>query len=122
MLKITSLKLTINLEPVALGRPRVTARGTFLPKRSQQFREDFQMLLRASFHEQPLTAPLSVTLHFYKPVKTIAPKFGDIDNLEKAVLDACNGILWLDDRQIVEMHSHKHKGAGKIILEVTECI
>ena len=116
------VKLEIKLEPVPLGRPRVTARGTFLPKRSQQFREDFQILLRASFHEQPLTAPLSVTLHFYKPLKTTAPNFGDIDNLVKAVLDACNGILWLDDRQIVELHSYKHKGTGKIILEVIECI
>ncbi|MBQ7704489.1 MAG: RusA family crossover junction endodeoxyribonuclease [Selenomonadaceae bacterium] len=110
--------LKIDIVPVPLARPRVTKRGTFLLKRSQQFRKDFQTLLRAAFHGTPLSEPLSVTLHFYKPIKTTARTYGDIDNLVKAVFDACNGILWLDDRQIVEMQCYKHKGAGKIEMEV----
>lgn len=31
----------------------------------------------------------------------------DVDNLCKAVLDACNGIAWLDDNQIDELHATK---------------
>lgn len=114
------MTLTIELEPVPKARPRVNTqnRGRFLPKRSKKFHEDFTLMLRAAFHEQPFTEPLCVDIHFFKPVKPTAKKYGDIDNLEKAVLDACNGILWLDDSQIVELHSYKHKGAGKIILEV----
>ena len=34
---------------------------------------------------------------------------GDLDNLLKAVLDAGNGILWKDDRQIVEANAFKRK-------------
>ena len=31
----------------------------------------------------------------------------DLDNLCKAVLDACNGIVWEDDNQIIELHLFK---------------
>lgn len=34
----------------------------------------------------------------------------DVDNLSKAVLDGCNGILWKDDRQVVELHLTKKHG------------
>lgn len=32
------------------------------------------------------------------------PKKPDIDNITKAVFDAGNGVLWLDDREIVALH------------------
>ena len=103
-----------------MGRPRVTKFGTFLPANSQKFRADFQTLVRAAFNRQPFNSPLAVTLHFYRPRTPTARNFGDIDNLAKAVLDACNGVIWTDDSFITELHCYKHKGAGKIILEVIE--
>ena len=36
---------------------------------------------------------------------------GDLDNLTKAVLDAGNGILWRDDRQVAVLHAAKIIGA-----------
>lgn len=117
------MKITLEITPVALGRPRVNTsnRGRYLPKRSVDFRENLQwLLLNETKFLKPYAGALKVTLHFYKPLKTTAQKYGDIDNLAKAVLDACNGILWLDDSQIVELHSYKHKGEGKIEIEVLE--
>lgn len=116
------MKLTLNLEPVPLARPRVntTNRGRYLPAKSRKFQDDLKAIVRANFSQQPFENPLSVTLHFYRPRKTTAQNFGDIDNLAKAVLDACNGIIWQDDRQIEELHAFKHKGKGKIILEVID--
>ena len=116
------MKLTINLEPVALARPRVntTNRGRYLPAKSRRFLDDLAVLVRAAFRRQPFENPLTVNLHFYRPRQTTAKNFGDIDNLAKAVLDACNGVVWSDDRLITELHAFKHKGAGKIILEVDE--
>lgn len=116
------MKLTINLEPVALARPRVntTNRGRYLPAKSRRFLDDLAALVRAAFRRQPFENPLAVTLHFYRPRTPTAKNFGDIDNLAKAVLDACNGVVWTDDRLITELHAFKHKGAGKIILEVDE--
>lgn len=117
------MRITLKITPVPLGRPRVNTsnRGRYLPKRSQDFRENLQwLLLNETKIGKPFKKPLKVELHFYKPLKTTVRKYGDIDNLVKAVLDACNGILWLDDSQIVELHCYKHKGAGKIEIEVVE--
>ena len=110
--------VTLNLAAVPLARPRVTKFGTFLPKRSQQFRSDFQTLTRAAFTGKPFDTEIAVTLHFFKPLKPASRNFGDIDNLIKAVLDAGNGFIWEDDSLITEIHAFKHKGKGKIILEV----
>ncbi|UBH12436.1 RusA family crossover junction endodeoxyribonuclease [Macrococcus armenti] len=40
-------------------------------------------------------------------IKAYHSKKPDIDNLLKTVLDAANGHLWIDDGQIVEIHSAK---------------
>lgn len=117
------MKLSVNITPVPLARPRINTgnKGRYLPKRSQQFKEDFQAAVRAAFTGKPFENPLSVTLHFFKPLKITAPNYGDVDNLQKAVLDAGNGLIWADDRQITELHGYKHKGTGKIEIEVSEC-
>ena len=117
------MRITAEIKPVPLGRPRLntTNRGRYLPKSSIEFREKLQWILRSAYSGKPLENSLSVTLHFYKPTKITAKNYGDVDNLAKAVLDAANGILWLDDSQIVELHGYKHKGTGKIEIEVLEC-
>ena len=117
------MKLTVEITPIPLERNYHGKRKNFLPEKSRVFRENFQWLLmnERRFIKQYLGA-LKVTLHFYKPARpTAKTRYGDIDNLAKAVLDACNGILWLDDSQIVELHGYKHKGEGKIEIEVVEC-
>lgn len=79
----------------------------------------------------PADAALSVTLDFALPrpashfrtgkrghlLRDDAPlwpiagrKVGDNDNFEKAVYDACNGILWPDDKQIVHNETTKRYG------------
>ena len=117
------MKLTICLEPVPLGRVRVNTKshGRYLPEKSRRFMEGLKTLITVGrAGEEALECPLKVTLHFYKPVVPTGRVYGDIDNLAKAVLDACNGVIWKDDKQIVELHCFKHKGIGKIELEVVE--
>ena len=115
------MKIEIKLEPVALSRSRINTanRGRYLPAKSQAFKEQLQWQLPKV--GKLLEGSLKVELHCYKPLKVTAQNFGDIDNLTKAVFDACNGLIWVDDRQIVEMHCFKHKGEGKIEMEVVEC-
>lgn len=118
------MKITADITPVPLERMtnQKDSRKRFLPKRSKDFRDSLQWIFKAAFSGEPLKTPLSVTLHFYKDKNiTAKTQYGDIDNLVKAVFDAGNGILWLDDSQIVELHTYKHKGAGKIEMEVLEC-
>jgi Holliday junction resolvase RusA-like endonuclease len=45
----------------------------------------------------------------------------DVDNVFKAVTDACTGIVWHDDNQIVEAHIVKqYSDRPRAILEVEE--
>lgn len=47
---------------------------------------------------EPLVGSVAVSIAVYRPQKR-----GDIDNVLKCLLDALNGILWLDDSQIVRL-------------------
>lgn len=51
---------------------------------------------------RPLEGPLAVELRLYRPQKR-----GDIDAYCKALLDAMQGFLWVDDSQIVELHLYR---------------
>ncbi len=37
------------------------------------------------------------------PITPVGRNVGDVDNLAKAVLDACNGILYRDDSQVIHL-------------------
>lgn len=117
------MKITIPIEPVPLARHQINTitKGRYLPPKSVDFREEIRWeVLKAVKAREILQVPLAVTLHFYKLQNITAQKYGDIDNHVKAILDACNKILWTDDRLITELHAYKHKGAGRIEMEVIE--
>jgi crossover junction endodeoxyribonuclease RusA len=40
-------------------------------------------------------------------------KYGDLDNVQKAILDGLNGTLWGDDKQVGEIYSRRILGAPK---------
>lgn len=54
----------------------------------------------------PRSAPLRLDVHFQLPL----PHSCDLDNLIKAVCDAMNGVVFLDDRWIDEIHATAGKG------------
>jgi Holliday junction resolvase RusA-like endonuclease len=55
---------------------------------------------------------------FIRP--TVKP---DVDNVFKAVTDACTGIVWHDDNQIVEAHIVKqYSDRPRVVLEVEEFV
>ena len=116
------MQITAEITPQPLARPRIntTNRGRYLPSKCKNYLDELKMLLRSKYKGEPIKTPCAVTIEFYKPLKVTAPKYGDIDNLAKAVLDAGNGILWQDDRQIYKMTLQKYKGEGKITIEVIE--
>ncbi|WP_063697048.1 RusA family crossover junction endodeoxyribonuclease [Pediococcus inopinatus] len=119
--------LLISGEPVPQGRPRFVSRGKFVqtydPKKSKDYKKLVKQQVKAQFHEDLLSGALNVELKVYRPIqKSITKKErelrlsgahrptikGDIDNYFKAVTDACTGLVWIDDAQIVSTQSNKY--------------
>lgn len=67
-------------------------------------------------HEGPVA--LSITFHL-KRGKTVKRKYpivrgtGDLDKLERAILDALTGVAYVDDVQVVHISSWKHYTDGE---------
>jgi len=81
---------------VPKARPRVTAHGTFMPPGYMDWKQETSNLLRRAHAAPPLEGLLDVRVWISSTKK---PR-GDIDNLLGAVLDAGNGVVWVDDRKI----------------------
>ena len=61
----------------------------------------------AAFAEWEITGqPLTVRLDFILPDR----RARGCDNLSKCILDGCNKILWLDDKQVTDLHITKQIG------------
>lgn len=119
---------TIPVKPFAKQRPRVTRFGTFTPK--ETLAKEAEVRHALADHEPPMfegAVRLDITFQFLRPKSapksrvypTVRP---DIDNLIKTVCDACNGVLWKDDGQIVSVSAHKryHEREGIAICVQSE--
>lgn len=134
------IKLTFDFPPVAQARPRATrfGRGIRLYDLEQVHVYKAQLAESAQFmyHGEPLTGPLVVTIKFYRAIQqsetkkrhrlkaqgAIRPtKKPDLDNYIKSTLDGLNGVLWVDDNEIVELHTGKYySDHPRIEIEVEE--
>ena len=101
-----SISFTILGDPVPAPRPRVTEHGTYMPKEYVAHKDGLGWRFKERV-KRPEPGPLVVTLEFHRKNRRKV----DLDNLEKTILDAGNGILWKDDSQIMEMHSKKVLGS-----------
>ena len=66
---------------------------------------------------KPLTGSVKVSLSFLLKDR----RRRDLDNLSKAILDSLNGIAYLDDKQVVDLHIVKSmsKEPG-VVIEIEE--
>lgn len=111
------MKLTILGNPTALKRHRTFRRGKFTGSYdpSKTDKADLLAIVRDNAPDKPFTCPLRVDITFYfarpkshyrtgryegqlKPhIPLWHTKRPDRDNLDKFVLDALDGVFWLDD-------------------------
>lgn len=117
---MAGVKFFVEGEPQGKARPRVTRNGTFTPKKTREY-ESFvrEMFLRTYPAFKPFAegTPLNVIIiaKFRIPKSysnanktkiaegTIYPtKKPDADNIAKAILDPLNGIVFHDDKQVVD--------------------
>lgn len=127
------LEFSVETDPRPKKRPKVYRWSTVNP--SEKDENTLAELIRQhpNCPEKPYTGQIRVQLKFYKnPPKStpnwqleymdlgyIRPnKSPDLDNYVKLVLDALNGILWEDDRYIIEMHSGKFYTTSEPKIEI----
>jgi len=111
------LEFTVPGPPVPKARPRVTVtgRGTFTPKKTKDYQELVAMAAMVAYKKStepfpwPLDAGYRVDCVFY--FKGIPTK--DLDNLAKSIFDALEGVLYTNDRQIMEAHLYKRLKAAE---------
>jgi len=117
---VRQLNFILYGKPVAQGRPRAARRGKFItlydPAKSRSWKAQIVEQVRNQLTNQPLlSGPISLTLIFYMPKPKSLPKKKalyhvkrpDLSNLEKAVEDALNDVVYIDDSQVFEKHSYK---------------
>ena len=120
---MADIEFTVWGRVVPAARPRVTRRGTYIPKRCR----DYQALVRSAFTDAGGTrfdGPVAVRVDIYRALPKSRPKRvtsepdtfkPDADNIAKNILDALNpskdhpdGLAWADDGQVVDLHVVKH--------------
>ena len=119
------LKFTVPGEPVGKARPRVTSTGhAFTPEKTVLY----ENLIKMEFHRQcggrrfPDDAMIDARITAYYSIpksvskkkrqamldRKIRPsKKPDVDNVIKCMLDACNGLAYKDDVQVVDCQIRK---------------
>ena len=114
-------------EAVGKGRPRFARRGnftsTYTPQKTKTYEDEIRVAAKAAMgSSEPLETPVTVAIHisvgipvsFSKQKRRDAlaniekpMKKPDIDNAAKCHLDAMNGIVYLDDKQVINLHVTK---------------
>ena len=121
------IRFTITGHPVAKQRPRTFVQGgkvitTTLPK-TRRWEDDARMVARVAMGSRtPLEGCLKLSIRIYLAVPPSWPKWKrraaldddvapsvrpDLDNFVKAVKDSLNGIVYLDDSQVIELEAGK---------------
>lgn len=115
------IQFTIPGQPVAKARARVTMVGGFARAYTPKKTADYEKMvagcaMQAMAGRPPSDRPIEVLLELrleipvsWSKAKRLAASMGtvratkkpDADNVLKGVKDACNGIVWVDDSQVV---------------------
>ena len=124
---VNELQFTVPGEPVGKGRARAAKRGKFITIYTPEKTANYEGLIAhaamiAMFGRPLLMGPVSVELDIRVSIpgswsmkrkaaavrgEVAATKKPDIDNVEKALFDGMNGVVWKDDVQAVQVTKRK---------------
>lgn len=118
------IHLVIDGQPIPKGRPRMTRTGhVYTPQRTRDYEIKIRdIAISAMGTEEPLGGALVMFVNAYLRIPSSWPagrKYDaihyieqpcsrpDLDNFIKTALDACNGIVYVDDSQVIGIEAHK---------------
>lgn len=97
-------RFTVEGPPVPKARPRVVNGHVYTPARTKVYEEAVgYAALAARTWDVPTDRPVSVVAWFYMPNRRRV----DIDNLLKSLFDGMQGVLLVDDGQVVDVEARK---------------
>jgi len=109
------LEVVLPIEAKAAPRPQFSKRygRAYNNPRYESFKKKLaDMIVLHGLVDEPLTGPVAVKIELAfkrpkKPARSYPSKPGDVDNLAKGVMDACNKLVWVDDVQVVDLQVNK---------------
>lgn len=102
------INFVVPIDPRPMTRPRFSRGRVFTPKEITDYKSEIKKVaVQETKGNTPLEGALRCSLKFFRRFKSTSRRFGDADNLSKAVWDALNKIIYIDDSQIVESHVAK---------------
>ena len=118
----TTIKITAPIEPVPFPRPSSNGKRRFNPPRYTEFKNQLGIFAKQAMKGQaPFSGDISIVCEFWKkrPKNPASVKYGDLDNLIKAVLDALQGICFVNDSQVIQIfYASKNYGEPEINIEL----
>ena len=124
-------RFMIPLRPKAKERPRHRGSAAYTPKATKDYERDVRYYYERECGKPPTDKPVMVTMTFNFSIPASARKADkarmlmgtcpytarpDLDNIEKAVMDALNGVAFKDDCQVVAKISLKRFWRGNSVM------
>lgn len=135
------IRFVVDGTAVPKQRPRITrGRQAYTPKKTRDYEERVRRAFRSSYRgEEPVFhsgVPVRVRIRVLQQIPKswsnskhlraergeIAPtsRNGDLDNIGKSILDALNGIVYMDDCQVTTLMLSKVYGADPYVVVTIE--
>lgn len=121
-----NVEFLVPIVPIGKARARVTSRGTFTPTKTRNAEAAVALIAKGAMKgRQIATGRVIAVVEATMPIPASWTKGRrqdalasvlrptgrpDADNISKLVLDACNGIVYADDSQIVDLTVTKFYG------------
>ena len=97
-----------------------TCRGKFacvyMSAAGKTLKEDYKWQIKSQYKAKPLTGDVDLRVELFFGDKRVR----DIDNYNKLVLDACTGLVWVDDSQVQSLLIVKNydKKNPRVVLQI----
>ncbi len=112
------LRFEVPGRPFGKARPRSGKYGVYNPRVNVEYEKKIADCYRLALNKlpEPTDKPIVITINCYYPIPKQTPKKKrelmldgkikpmvkpDLDNVMKSVLDALNGLAYLDDKQVI---------------------